>query len=115
MRVNLTRKKSNVCPLRAAQDVRKLVDVFNCVFEGLYLGQGLASLAVVRRQVVAQMVQSLGETPHPHLLPLAGLHASFGGHLGLAQPLRRWSSPPSGEAEGEVLHLLVPAGVAHLR
>lgn len=102
-------------PLRAAQDVWELVDVFNCVFEGLYLGQGLPPLAVVRRQVVAELVQSLRKTPHPHLLPLAGLHAPFGGHLGLAHPLRCRSRPESREADGQIADVPVPAGEAHLR
>lgn len=102
-------------PLRAAQDVWKLVDVFNCVFEGLYLGKGLSSLAVVRRQVVTELVQSLCKTPHPHLLPLAGLHASFSGHLGLARPLRCCSHRASREVERQITDLLVPAGAAHLR
>ena len=103
------------CPLRTAQDVWELVDVFNSVFEGLYLGQGLPPLAVVRRQVVAELVQSLRKTPHPHLLPLAGLHAPFGGHLGLAHPLRCRSRPASREADGQIADVLVPAGEAHLR
>lgn len=102
--------------LRATQEVCKLVDVFNGVFERLYLGQGLPSFAVVRRQVVPKLVQSLCEAPHPHLLPLAGLHASFGGHLWLALPLRRWCSHFSArEGEGEVFDLPMLAGVAHLR
>lgn len=108
-------KVVHVRPLRAAQDVWKLVDVFNCVFEGLYLGQGLSSLAVIRRQVVTELVQSLCKTPHPHLLPLAGLHASFDRHLGLAQPLGCWSRAASTEAEREIVALLMPAAVAHLR
>lgn len=118
-RTNLVRKTwSTARALRAAQGVRELVDVFDGVFEGLYLGEGLASFAVVRRQVVAELVQSLREAPHPHLLPLAGLHASLGGHLGLARPLLRSRGgrrPASGEGEREIADVLVPAGEAHLR
>lgn len=102
-------------PLRAAQEVWKLVDVFNGVFERLYLGEGLSPPAVVRRQVVTELVQSLCEAPHPHLLPLAGLHASFGGHLWLVLPLRQWWSPVSPrEGKGKLLDLPTLAGVAHL-
>lgn len=93
-----------------AQDVRQLVDVLDRVFEGLDLGQRLSSPAVIRRQVIPELVESLGQAPHPHLLPLAGLHAPLGGHLGLVEPLR----PPAllEAVGGEVLEA---AGEAHLR
>lgn len=115
MTVNLVRKGVHLRPLRAAQNVWKLVDIFNSVFEGLYLGQGLSSFAIVRRQVITELVQSLRETPHPHLLPLTGLHASLCGHLGFARPLCGCSRRASREVDREVVNLPVSARAAHLR
>ena len=90
------------------QKLFQLVDVLYGVFQGLYFGQRLSSLAVVWRKVVPEVVQSLCQAPHPHLLPLAGLHASFGGHLVFALPLRRaWILAPTREAERQVLVVLM--------
>lgn len=110
-------KVVHIHPLRAAQDVWQLVYVFNSVLEGLYFGQRLSFLAIVRREVVTELVQSFCKTPHPHLLPLARLHASLRRHLGLARPLllRRCRRRVRLEVEGQVADLLMSICAAHLR
>lgn len=100
--------------LRTAENIWKRIDVFNGVFESLYLGQGLPFLAVIRRQVITELMQSFCQTPHPHLLPLAGLHAPFRRHLWLVWPLRRGSRSLRA-AERQIVDLLVSGWVAHLR
>lgn len=100
--------------LRTAEEVWKRIDVFDGVFECLYLGQGLSSLAVIRRQVITELMQSLCQTPHPHLLSLAGLHAPSRRHLWLARSLRRGSRSLR-TAERQIADLLVSAWAAHLR
>lgn len=97
-----------------AENVREFVDVLDGVFEGLYLGQRLSSLGVIWRQVVPKLVQGLGQTPHAQLLPLTGLHAPLGGHLGLAVPLRSASSSSSRVTKRK-LFLLGSGGTEHLR
>lgn len=103
-----------VRPLRTAENVWERVDVLNGVFESLYLGQGLSSPAVVRRQVITELVQGFSQTPHPHLLPLAGLHAPFPRHLWLARSLRRGSGSLCA-AERQMADLLVSGWAAQLR
>lgn len=107
-------KGIHVRPLRTAENVWKRIDVFNGVFESLYLGQGLSFLAVIRRQVITELMQSFCQTPHPHLLPLAGLHAPFRRHLWLAWSLRRGSRSLCA-AERQITDLLVSGWAAHLR
>lgn len=118
-------KRSITRPLRAAQGLRQLVYVFNCVLQGLYFGQRLSPLAVVRRKVVTELVQSFCQAPHAHLLPFARLHASLRRHLGLAGslllllqgllPRRRCSRFVGLEVERQVTGVLLPARAAHLR
>ena len=107
-------KAIHVPPLRTAENVWKRIDVFNGVLESLYLGQGLSFLAVIRRQVITKLMQSFCQTPHPHLLPLAGLHAPFRRHLWLAWSLRRWSHSLC-VAERQITDLLVSGRAAPLR
>lgn len=108
-------KGIHVPPLRTAENVWKRIDVFNGAFESLYLGQRLSFLAVIRRQVISELVQSFCQAPHPHLLPLAGLHAPFRGHLWLVFSLRRESGSLWRAAERQIADLTVSGRAAQLR
>lgn len=69
------------CSSLLLEEVGEFFDVLDGVFEGLYFGERLSSAAVHRRQVIAELMQRLRQTPHAELLALAGLHPPLHAHL----------------------------------
>lgn len=63
------------------EDAGQLPDVPDGVCEGLDLGERLSSAAVVRRKILAELMQRFRQTPHAQLLALARLHPPLHTHL----------------------------------
>lgn len=61
-----------------SKEVGKFIYILNGVFKGLDFGEGLSSLAVVRRQIISKVMQGIRQIPHSHFLSLAGFHPTFG-------------------------------------
>ena len=98
----------------AVEKICELSDILDGVLQRLDLGERLAPLTVDRGQIIPEGVQGISQSPHPKLLPLAGLPSPLDGHpdLGALLGLAATRALQVGRRESQhvVVHLYQAAG-----